>query len=363
MNGLRRAATLAELVGVVTAVAALMALLAPALGEVRRHGKDTRCLQNLAGIAQASVLYASTDPGEQAVPLHPIAGYAGPHHVPSHTVQNVLALCYGGKSGRGPYHSNTRWWGTAFGRGPADRPLNSVLYKRGLPNYSAEPYGSYAGSDILDRWRADETLDLSIYRCPSDSGHAGGPALHDFKYSRLRAYDHYGTSYHASTMWVGYGPGAPLWSNTPLWHRLTDIADPSETLYYQEICSRYAHWCIPQPANSDDQGYEGVVKGWHGKAWAFNVAFVDGSSDQVRMRGRQNPFLAHYPWATDPIGGYLMWQKVIARGAGWQVDTLPVPPVPTEMIWGDIGAVAPADVDVTGPLRVLPQDTLPDTSA
>ena len=43
--------------------------------------------------------------------------------------------------------------------------------------------------------------------------------------------------------------------------------------------------------------------------------------------------LAEYPWEKDPIQGYMMWQNVIARGDGWQLDTLPSPPVETRLIW------------------------------
>ena len=353
MNRRRTAVTLTELAASVAALGMAAALLAPALGEVRRYGKDTMCLQNLAQIAQASILYASIDPEEQAVPLHPIAGYGPAHGTSSSTLTAVLAVCYGGKSGAGKWGHSRAFWGTAYGRGPASRPLNGILYKGGLPDYAGPPYGSYGGYDVRERWAADTTLDLSIYRCPSDSGYTG---IHydDFKTDGLSSYDFFGNSYHANTMWIGYGPGSRLSSNSPFWHRLSEVVNPAETLYYQEHCSRFAHFAAPLPANCDPGPYEEVVKGWHGQDWEFNVAFVDGHADQVRIRGFENPKIGRYPGFTDPNYGHNHYRCVINRGPGWQLDTLPVPPVPTGLVWKAAGDEAERSDCNDCPLRIFP---------
>ena len=343
----RRGLTLIELTAMVAALAVLAAVLTPALADVRRRGKDTVCLQNLARIARASIVYASQDPDEQAVPVHPAAGYEG---YSSSTIIPVLRICYGGKSGRGRWNGMPFFWGTGFGRGPASRPMNVVMYKGGFPDYSGPPYGNYMGSDAQDRWHADETLDLSVYRCPSDSGYTGYHYL-DWKVSGLSSYDFFGNSYHANTMWIGCGPGSYLSSNAPFMHRLSDVVSPRSTLYYQEHCSTYAQQVAPAPSNCYYDPPTAIVNGWHGQAFRFNAAFVDAHVDQVRIRGFENPRIGRYPGYADPDAGYMHWRCVIMRGPGWQMDTLPLPPVETGMIWRSAGGAAPGRDDSSDTLR------------
>ena len=134
MKPKRTGITLIELTAVVVGLVVLAAVLTPALADVGRRSKGTVCIQNLARIAQASIIYASQDPDEQAVPVHPIAGYGyGYPDLP------VLQLSYGGKAGRGNWNMSKLFWGTAFGRGPASRPMNAVMYKGGFPDYSGPP--------------------------------------------------------------------------------------------------------------------------------------------------------------------------------------------------------------------------------
>ena len=54
------------------------------------------------------------------------------------------------------------------------------------------------------------------------------------------------------------------------------------------------------------------------------MAFVDGHAGRVRIKGTTSPHLGHYP-----VLDYNHWRCVIARGEGWQLDTLPLPPTPT----------------------------------
>ncbi len=357
----RPAITLAELVAVMGALGVLAAILTPALGDVRRRGKDTVCLQNLARIAQASTVYAAEDPEGQAVPVHPMYGYGPPDGVPSWAIRATLTHCFGGKSGRGPHAGSSMFWGTGFGRGPDSRPLNPVLYKGGFPAYSGPPIGTYSEPDIFDRWQADTTLDLAVYRCPSDTGYAGlGSA--DLQASGYSAFDFYGNSYNASDRWVGYGPGTLLSSGAPLLHRLSDVAHAAETLWYIENCGKFAHWATPQPANSDDDGYAAIIRGWHGQDFRFNVGFVDGHAGSTRIRGRENPIIGRFPGYQDPLEGYMLWHYVIARGPGWQVDTLPVPPVETDLMWGKSGTDQAADDCGDCPPRLIPEADLVATA-
>ncbi len=323
--------TLVELAATVAAVAVLAAVLTPALADVRHRGKDTVCLQNLARIAQASTIYAVEDPGGQAVPMHAIMGYGPAWSIPDYIILGRLRHCYGGKAGRGK-EGVMRDWSTVMGVGPAKRPLNAVIYKPGLPDYSAAPYGSYHGADVRKRWTADESLDLRVYRCPADTGYAGYGSA-GLQASGLSSYDHFGTSYVPATMWIGYGPGTSLSSNGVMLHRLADVPSPADTLWYYEECARFATFVPPTPVCCAD-GIDALILGWHGKYFQFSVAFADGHADSVRIRGHTNPELGHYPVYPDCHStGYDCFSCVIYRGPGWQLDTLPLTPVLTELIW------------------------------
>ncbi len=317
----RLALSLVELTSVVSAVALLAAVLAPALADAGRRGKSTVCLQNLGRIAQASIVYAGQDPDEQAIPVHPTmsATYLGAEYQ-----RMVSAVAYGGKSGRGLDRGSYYFWGTAEHRGPATRPLNRVLYGNVFPDYAEN-----TGSDEVN-WTRDTQLDLSVYRCPSDSGYTG---IHytSWRYSGMSSYDHYGSSYAANVFWTfSYNEGVCK-SNGTLLHRLSDIVNPAETLYYLENCGRFAFLADPQglPGHECGQAPQATVGGWHGRAWTFNVSFVDGHADAIRIKGYENPDLGHYPGED-----YEHWDCTIVRGSGWQMDTLPLPPVPSTIPCG-----------------------------
>ena len=72
-------------------------------------------------------------------------------------------------------------------------------------------------------------------------------------------------------------------------------------------------------------GIPGRVKGWHGRWWIFDVAFVDGHASTIRMEGYRPVNLSHYP----PGASFSSYQCVIVRGNGWQKDTLPSPDLNT----------------------------------
>jgi prepilin-type processing-associated H-X9-DG protein len=310
-----------ELIAIVSAVALLTALLAPAVADVSRRGKDTICLQNLARIAQASIVYAARDPDEQAIPIHP---QAYDPTVAAYLRRLIPSYVWGGKSGRGEVGADPLFWGTGNGKGPATRPLNKILYGDVFPDYSLNPGPGFAN------WKIDERLDLSVYRCPSDSGYTG---LHwsSFKESKLTSYDHYGTSYAANILWIFRGSdsncnGPCCQSNSPYLHALSDIVNPVQTIYYLENCGRYAFWADLPGQPSCGGSFETTVNGWHGQPWLFNAAFVDGHVEPIRLRGFGSPRLGHYP-----DGNYNNWHCVIVRGDEWQLDTLPLDPTDTSI--------------------------------
>ena len=93
---------------------------------------------------------------------------------------------------------STSVWGTSASRGPAERPLNAVLYKAAFTDFHSDP-----GPDNRN-WLADTELELREYRCPSDRGYTN---FHDaaWRDSGLSSYDHYGNSYAANTLVHAHG--------------------------------------------------------------------------------------------------------------------------------------------------------------
>lgn len=113
---------------------------------------------------------------------------------------------------------------------------------------------------------------------------------------------------------------------------LSQVPAPGETVYYMEHCGRFVHQAAPLV---DDDGacnaadFEGAVYGWHGQAFEFSVAFVDGHVAPTQMRGTRATYIGRYPEHEDPFYGHIQFRCVIFRGPGWRMDTLPAPLVPT----------------------------------
>ena len=321
--------TLVELLVVVSIIALLISILLPSLKKAREQAKNTVCLANLKGMASASLVYAADDPNEQAVPVHPSINDPS---LEESMRRRVVYTCVGGKAGRGTEAGDKFFWGTGKSRGPAHRPLNKFIYKDGFTDYRMDPGAGLAN------WKSDEKLDLGMFQCPSDKGYTGLAPL-SWRDSGLPAYDHYGTSYMANLVWV-YSPGASdcpsgsgtcCRSNGPGLRPMSRVPSPSNTLYYQEYITRGAFWADPQGTNgscgtcsNDFPDSDCIVHGWHGRDWIFNVAFCDAHAGTVKIKGYDNPRLSDYP-----NGDYFHWQCVIIRGSGWQMDTLPSPPVYT----------------------------------
>ncbi len=346
-----RAFTLVELLVVVSIIALLIAILLPSLRKAREQAKTAACLANMTGIAKASLTYAADDPNENMIP------------VPD--TENLYyaagSLEWGGKAGRGespgapqnPDYAQSIY-GTGAYRGPAHRPLNFTIYKGGFTDYNPSNGEPNPGPGN-ENWRNDTKLELDIYRCPSDTGYAGGGYLYTggrhqrdesvFKQEGLTAYDHYGVSYSANVFYITGGiTGNRVRSQSPYMCPVSRIPTPSETIAYQEWPSRFAwlwgSWCDPDTgccwANREDLTYHqhATIPGWHRMDFSFTVAFADGHAAMVEMKGcyRPAPHLGDSNYPSGVSGGddpYQCERCVTVRGPGWRLDTLPTPSVTT----------------------------------
>lgn len=312
--------TLVETAAIVVAVCAVLAVIVPALGETRRRGKDTVCIQNLHRIAQASHVYSGRDATVQAIPIPPAVMDAS-------RIRSLASYGWGGKSGLGETGAIlSSLFGPAFDMAASDRPLNRILFRDDILDIAQiNPRPGAGGS----RWLADARLALDIYRCPSDSGYTGLHTADGFDASPLTSYDFFRVSYAAHRVLVllnSYDLPCELGSNTPLLHPLSSIVNPSRTIPYQENAGLFGWRAVPtQPAVCFVQT-EGEANGWHGKTWTFHAAFVDGRVGSIFMRGFTPEPIAHSPV------GVSATECITIRGDGWQVDTLPAPLTRTGLV-------------------------------
>ena len=339
--------TLVELLVVVSIIALLIAILLPSLRKAREQAKLATCLANMTGIGKASLTYSADDPGENMIAV-PDTGVL---YSASGTFE------WGGKSGIGqspnPNDLSQSFFGTASYRGPAHRPLNLQLYKSGFKDYNPPNGRPNPGPGSIN-YLNDTKLDLPLYRCPSDSGFGGGKFLYTasnrpdrnetaFREGGHTGYDHYGTSYITNTFWISGGlAGQQLSSQSVYLTPLSRVSATSATIAYLELPARFAHlWGDWQDSGCEWTTYQDrcegqftPIPGWHRRDFGFNAAFADGHATTIEMKGCIRPMpnlgLANYP--TGGCSGddqYACWRCVTMRGPGWQLDTLPAPPVLT----------------------------------
>jgi len=315
--------TLIELLVVVAIIAVLVAVLLPSLARAREQAKKGTCLANLRAVAQASTTYASEDPRNNAIPIH------SRRDIPGQNNPVIGAYQYGGKSGDAD-QSEVGLYNAEGGFGSWTRPLNRILYKN-LTGY-------HVANKTVPVMERDKTLDLRLFRCPSDRGYTGAPRVIQmrgfrfYKHSRKSAYDYFGTSYTSMVQMICEGQSGPMSSNTVFMRPLDRVPSPSRTVYYLENAGRYA-WSwgyMPAPYNS---GTDFTIGGWHRRDWFYNFALCDGHAEELKMKGQGKYGITDSQDDVEYVpglpGGVSYWWRVISRGPGWQRDTLPSPSIPT----------------------------------
>ncbi len=354
----RSAFTLIELLVVIAIIALLIAILLPSLEAARRQSKNSACLSHIKNIATSSRVYEADDPNGWGIPVHPLQYHQCPGEEPGAPCtepQYIGAYEWGGKSGIGspghpfamernaPSDGAFAWqssrYGTAAGFGPATRPMNDILYKGGFKD----------NTEFRPLWKHDTELELDLFKCPGDNGPPRGAHCPDWvAHSERSSFDHFGNSFAANVFMIAMSGGGWMESNSPYMRPVSRVPTPSRTLYYEENIGRWAWSCKRElPECVADLGLEGVdpgptkaVRGWHGKDWTFNRAFVDAHADtqKIYIEGTedQDGYALHYRnERIYPDGdGVRNHGCIIVRGDGWQKDTLPADLVPTGL-WHD----------------------------
>jgi len=379
-KGGRLGFTLIELLVVIAIIALLISILLPSLEAARRQSKQAACLSHIKAIATSSRVYEADDPAGWGIPIHPLQyfqclGQGQGTNCPKPIF--IGAYEWGGKSGVGrdcfltgsPGDPLNSKYGTHAGFGPVTRPMNAILFPGGFKDALIPKF---------DRIQAlaDTKLELDLFKCPGDDGPPRGAHSADWmSKSEQSSYDHFGNSYAANVFMVVRSGGKlspnfddnEMGSNSPYMRPTSRVPTPARTLYYEENIGRWA-WSakneIGQPPNpvegcafleeGIDPGPTKAVRGWHGKDWTFNRAFVDAHAEtqKIWLEGTEdkNGYAHHY--RTELIEGHRDSPCIIVRGDGWQKDTIPAEFMRTNLL--DIGAGRPSYEDMVGPQAVPP---------
>ncbi len=348
--------TLIELLVVIAIIALLISMLLPSLEAARRQSKQAACLANIKNIATSSRVYQADDRSGWGIPTHTLQfAQCGEDDLSDLCTTPIYIGAYewGGKSGIGqddfltgsggdPLNSK---YGTKAGFGPFTRPMNDILYAGGFPDAF--------GSGRFDRRTAEQDTrrELDLFKCPGDDGPPRGAHCADWVSNTDRtSYDQFGTSYAANVFMI-WAPGGTLGpgfagnemgSNSPYMRPTSRVTTPARTLFYEENIGRWA-WSVWTEQcdfiDGIDPGPTKVLKGWHGRDWTYNRAFVDAHAEtqKIYIEGTEDDrgYARHYRSELIYGNGNPEQQRhrcVIVRGDGWQKDTLPAQFIRTGLI-------------------------------
>ncbi len=381
--------TLVEVLVVIAIITVLVSVLMPSLYRAREQAKSVRCLANLKDLGSAAQVYAAADADNHLIPIHWRTMAPLFQAAPGGTGGAFLLgdIQWGGKGGdprlvnmeqgNATTYANVWAFTHAWDFGPADRPLNRLLFRSVVngpwPELAAPP-----GSDDLGNAAAvqaavvDSEVEMEIFHCPSDTGWSAGragAAYLDSGYVRVDRgiglevplYEFMGNSYKNSMNWIQVGEGAnTTWFSTTAWGTPTDrVFSPSRLVLWAEgNAEDTAMWNRPEledPRIGRPNIAEWWVQGWHQGGTdiqGFNTSFADGhaavieqqvrsaytgyhpggdgaefSSGVTAMRGsRPEIITAPYGWgdANETHPGW--WGDKLFRGEGWTLDNLPAPP-------------------------------------
>jgi len=310
----------------------LISILLPSLDAARRQAKQSACLAHIKNIATSSRVYEADDPSGWGIPVHPLQFLQDPDN-PTF----VGAYEWGGKSGigrpgfvsaggvtsTGEYAYLSSRYGTAAGYGPSTRPMNNILYPGGFKDsLFGAPYLGASGTKPWDRRGAerDKTLELDLFKCPGDDGPPRAAHCTDWVENQGRSsYDHFGNSYAANIFFVHSTGGGCEQSNSPYMRPTSRVPTPARTLFYEENIGRWAYavrnrdQCSIGGADGLDPGPTKTVRGWHGKDWTFDRAFVDGHAAVQKI----------YREGTEDGDGYAFHFRVEELGSYPPVEGLP----------------------------------------
>jgi prepilin-type N-terminal cleavage/methylation domain-containing protein len=376
-GGVKRAFTLLELLVVIAIIALLIAILLPALESARKQAKSVACIAHIKNIASSARVYESDDSNGYGIPIHHLQKEqerANPTFIGAYE--------WGGKSGVGrsgygtggiPYGSK---YGTKAGFGPSTRPLNNILYPGGFAE--ARPGTQPTRIQQL----ADTKLNLDLFRCPGDNGPpagsaSGNPGTGVPEYgpdawkgphcsdwlgrSDVSSYDFFGNSYSANVFMIGTQGGGCFMSNSPYLRPVSRVPTPSRVLYYEENIGRWAWSCRREKDDCRwiglgvDPGPTKAIRGWHGRDWTFNRAFVDSHAEtqKIVIEGTEDdegyfrhyteeklsfypPFICYPDNLTDNSSQTMRetsYRCIIVRGQGWAKDTMPSDLLDTGLNW------------------------------
>ena len=227
--------------------------------------------------------------------------------------------------------------------------MNDILYPGGFKD-NLYPFFDRAGAEL------DTELELDLFKCPGDDGPPRGAHCPTWvNHSERSSFDHFGNSFAANVFLTGR-QGELVGSNSPYLRPISRVPTPSRTLYYEENIGRWAWSCRREIEGclwigpGVDPGPTKALRGWHGKDWTFNRAFVDAHAEthRIYIEGTEDAegYVEHYhnehlssypPWFDGSPGSFDLYHCIIVRGNGWQKDTLPAPVVPTGLMNPGLG--------------------------